>query len=220
MPETLKLVKNLLPGLEVTLTITVCGAFLALIASFAAGLARLSKHRWLNVPALIYIDLFRGTSALVQLFWAYFALPLFGIKLNALTVGIVVLGLNIGSYGAEVVRGAIQAVPADQRDAAAALNFTHVQTMRRIILPQALVTMLPPFSNLLIELLKSTALVSLITLSELTFEAQIIRSATLRSAEVFSMILIMYFLVAQTMNRGIRTVEKRMTAGRDYGGIR
>lgn len=220
MPDTLNIITSLLPGLEVSLIITVCGAFLALIASFVAGLARLSKHRWLNVPALVYIDLFRGTSALVQLFWAYFALPLLGIRLNALTVGIVVLGLNIGSYGAEVVRGAIQAVPAHQQDAAAALNFTHVQTMRRIILPQALVAMLPPFGNLLIELLKSTALVSLITLSELTFEAQVIRSATLRSAEVFSMVLIMYFLVAQTMNRGVRTVEKRMTAGRDYGGVR
>lgn len=220
VPETLKLVENLLPGLKVTLIIVVCSVFLALIVSFAAGLTRLSKRTWLNVPALVYIDLFRGTSALVQLFWAYFALPLLGIRLNALTVGIVVIGLNIGSYGAEVVRGAIRAVPADQRDAAVALNFTPTQTMRRIILPQALVAMLPPFGNLLIELLKSTALVSLITLSDLTFEAQIIRSDTLRSAKVFTIVLVMYFLVAQAMNWGVKTIEKRMTAGRDYGGIK
>lgn len=217
--ETLRLVGNLLPGLGITLIITVSAAFLALVVSFAAGLARLSKRVWLSVPALIYIDLFRGTSALVQLFWAYFALPLLGIRLHALTVGIVVLGLNIGSYGSEVVRGAIQAVPADQREAAVALNFTPAQTMRRIILPQALVAMLPPFGNLLIELLKSTALVSLITLSELTFEAQVIRSATFRSAEIFSVLLVLYFLVAQTMNWGVRAFENRMTAGRDYGGV-
>ncbi len=129
------------------------------------------------------------------------------------------LGLNIGSYGSEVVRGAIQSVPLDQREAAVALNFTPAQTMWRIILPQALVAMLPPFGNLLIELLKSTALVSLITLSDLTFEAQVIRAATFRSAEVFSVVLVLYFLVAQAMNRGVRALENRMTAGRDYGGV-
>lgn len=212
--ETLKLVENLLPGLKVTIIITVSSALLAFVAAFTAGLARLSKRVWLNVPALVYIDLFRGTSALVQLFWAYFALPLLGIQLKALSVGIVVLGLNIGSYGAEVVRGAVQAVPSDQQDAAVALNFTPMQTMRRIILPQALVAMLPPFGNLLIELLKSTALVSLITLSDLTFKAQVLRSEMLRSAEVFTVVLVMYFLVAQAMNRGVRFLEKRMTEGR------
>ncbi|MFQ5431244.1 MAG: ectoine/hydroxyectoine ABC transporter permease subunit EhuC [Nitrospinota bacterium] len=217
--EIFELAVKLLAGLKVTVTITFCSALLALVAAFTAGLARLSKRAWLRVPALVYIDLFRGTSALVQLFWAYFALPLFGIKLDALTVGIVVLGLNIGSYGAEVVRGAVQAVPRGQGDAAVALNFTPSQAMRLIILPQALVAMLPPFGNLLIELLKSTALVSLITLSDLTFEAQILRSETLRSADVFTMVLVMYFLVAQAMNRGVRYMEKRMTAGRDWGGV-
>lgn len=216
--EIFELAGKLLPGLKVTIVITVSSALLALVASFIAGLARLSKRAWLNVPALVYIDLFRGTSALVQLFWAYFALPLLGIRLNAMTVGIVVLGLNIGSYGAEVVRGAVQAVPRDQRDAAVALNFTPTQTMRRIILPQALVAMLPPFGNLLIELLKSTALVSLITLADLTFEAQLLRSETLRSAEVFTVVLVMYFLAAQAMNRGVKAFERRLTAGRDYGG--
>lgn len=209
-----ELVKNLLPGLKVTLVITLSSALLAFVAAFSAGLARLSKRLWLSAPALVYIDLFRGTSALVQLFWAYFALPLFGIELNAMTVGIVVLGLNIGAYGAEVVRGAVQAVPVDQWEAAAALNFTHAVAMRRIILPQALVAMLPPFGNLSIELLKSTALVSLITLSDLTFEAQVLRSSTLRSAEIFTLVLVIYFLIAQAMNQGVKMIEKRFAVGR------
>lgn len=218
MPDTLNIISSLLPGLGITLIITVCSAFLALFASFVAGLARLSKHRWLNLPALVYIDLFRGTSALVQLFWAYFALPLLGIELDAMTVGIVVLGLNIGAYGAEVVRGAVQSVPEEQRHAAAALNFTPVQAMRRVILPQAIVAMLPSFGNLSIELLKSTALVSLITLGDLTFKAQMARSETLRSAEVFALVLLIYFLVAQLMNQGVKFLERRMSAGRDLGG--
>jgi len=217
--EILELGGKLLPGLKVTLAITFSSAVLALAAAFIAGLARLSKRVWLNVPALVYIDLFRGTSALVQLFWAYFALPLLGLEFDALTVGIVVLGLNIGSYGAEVVRGAVLAVPGGQREAAVALNFTHTQMMRRIILPQALVAMLPPFGNLLIELLKSTALVSLITLGDLTFEAQVLRSETFRSAEVFAVVLVMYFLAAQAMGRGVRYMERRMSAGREVGGV-
>lgn len=212
--KILNLVESLLPGLKVTILITLSSALLALVTAFPAGLARLSKRKWLSLPALIYIELFRGTSALVQLFWAYFALPLLGIKFNALTVGIGVLGLNIGAYGAEVVRGAIQAVPSDQLDGAVALNFTPAQTLRQIILPQALVAMLPSFGNLMIELLKSTALVSLITLSDLTFEAQLLRSETLRSAEIFTVVLVLYFLVAQTMNRGVRLLEKRLTEGR------
>ncbi len=217
--DTLELMKNLLPGLKITLVITLSSALLAFVAAFAAGLARLSKVRLLRALALVYIDFFRGTSALVQLFWAYFALPLLGIELNAMTVGIVVLGLNIGAYGAEVVRGAVQAVPRNQWDAAAALNFTHATAMRRIILPQALVAMLPPFGNLLIELLKSTALVSLITLSDLTFEAQVLRASTLRSAEIFIIVLVIYFLIAQALNQGVKMIEKRFTLGRDYGVI-
>lgn len=115
------------------------------------------------------MEVFRGTSALVQLFWFYFVLPMFGMKLPALLVGIVVLGANAGAYGAEVVRGAILAVPAGQREAAVALNLTRARTIWRIILPQAVPAMLPPTGNLLIELLKNTALVSLITITDLTF---------------------------------------------------
>jgi len=192
---------------------------LAAVAAFAAGLARLSRHRWVRLPAIVYIDLFRGTSALVQLFWAYFALPLLGIRLDAMTVGIVVLGLNIGAYGAEVVRGAIQAVPTAQHEAAVALNFTERQIMWRITIPQALLAMLPPFGNLLIELLKSTALVSLITLSDLTFQGQLLRSATLRSAEIFTLVLVLYFLVALSITYALRWLERRLAAGRDYGGL-
>ena len=192
---------------------------LAAVAAFAAGLARLSRHRWVRLPAIVYIDLFRGTSALVQLFWAYFALPLLGIRLDAMTVGIVVLGLNIGAYGAEVVRGAIQAVPTAQHEAAVALNFTERQIMWRITIPQALLAMLPPFGNLLIELVKSTALVSLITLSDLTFQGQLLRSATLRSAEIFTLVLVLYFLVALSITYALRWLERRLAAGRDYGGL-
>jgi len=217
--QSLDLLPTLLDGLWVTLFITVGEAMVAVVAAFAAGLARLSRHCWINILALVYIDVFRGTSALVQLFWGYFALPLLGIRLDAMTVGIVVLGLNIGAYGAEVVRGAIQAVPVEQYEAALALNFNERQTMWRIILPQALLAMLPPFGNLLIELLKSTALVSLITLGDITFQGQLLRTATLRSTEIFSLVLVLYFLMALGITSTVRWLEQRLAVGRDYGGL-
>lgn len=214
MPAPFDLLPGLLQGLSVTLQVMAGGAVVAVAAAFAAGLARVSRRRWWRVPAVFYIDVFRGTSALVQLFWAYFALPLLGVELQAMTVGVAVLGLNIGAYGAEVVRGAIQAVPAEQREAAIALNFSERQIMWRIILPQALRSMLPPFGNLLIELLKSTALVSLITLSDLTFQGQLLRASTLRSAEIFALVLLLYFLVALVISYGVRRLERRLAPGR------
>jgi polar amino acid transport system permease protein len=210
----LDLLPPLLAGLRVTLVLTAGGAVLALAAALVAGLARLSRHAPVRWAAVTYIDLFRGTSALVQLFWAYFALPLLGVRLDAMTAGILVLGLNVGAYGAEVVRGAVRAVPGGQWEAARALGFSHGQALVRVVVPQAVPAMLPPFGNLLIELLKSTALVSLITLADLTFQGQVVRAATLRSAEVFGLVLLLYFAVAQVMAFGVRRLEARMARGR------
>ena len=204
----------LVEGLRVTLQLTIGGAVLALLLSLAAGLGRRSRHRWLRWPANVYVEIFRGTSALVQLFWFYFALPFFGVSLPALITGIVVLGLNSGAYGAEVVRSAIANVPPGQWEAARALNLTAVQAMRRVILPQALPMMLPPAGNLLIELLKNTALVSLITLSELTFTAQVQRAATLETVPLFSLTLLIYFAVAQVLLAGMRRLERNVTRHR------
>ena len=211
MPAPLDLVPDLLRGLLVTLEVTAGAAALALVMSFAGGLGRLSGSRTVRALSRVYIEVFRGTSALVQLFWVYFVLPFFGVSIEPITAGILVLGLNIGAYGSEVVRGAIQAVPADQYDAAVALNFSSRRTLWRIVVPQALPVMIPPAGNLLIELLKSTALVSLITLGDLTFAAQTLRADTLRTPEIFTLVLFMYFGVALVLSRGVRRLERRLS---------
>lgn len=190
------------------------GALLALLLALIAGLGRRSRSRWLHWLATAYVELFRGTSALVQLFWFYFALPLLGVELPALVAGVLVLGLNSGAYGAEVVRGAIAAVPRGQWEAAHALGFGDGQTLRYIIVPQAIPFMLPPAGNLLIELLKNTALVSLITLSELTFSAQILRAATLETVPIFALVLFIYFAAAQLLLTGMRALERHVTRHR------
>jgi polar amino acid transport system permease protein len=211
---------QLLPGLWLSLEITACAALVAVFAALAAGLGKLAPYCLLRWPAVAYTELFRGTSALVQLYWVYFVLPLFGLDLSAFAAGVLVLGLNTGAYGAEVVRGAVQAVPHGQWEAARALNLSRAQALRRIVLPQALVAMLPPAGNLLIELLKNTALVSLITLADLTFRAQILRAETLRTTEIFTLVLLMYFVAAQILGAGMRLAERRASHGLDHGGLR
>ncbi len=213
------LLPTLISGLITTVELALGGTLLAILAAFMGGFGRLSRLRIIRLLSSIYIDLFRGTSALVQLFWAYFALPMLGVSLDAMTAGILVLGLNHGAYGSEIVRGAIQSVPKEQYEASTALNFTSRQTLFRIILPQSFLAMLPPFGNLLIELLKNTALVSMITLSDLTFQGQVLRSATLRSGEIFALVLVLYFLLALSITWAIRGLERRLSVGRDYGGL-
>lgn len=205
-----ELVPPLLEGLAVTLEIMAGAVVLAVPLALAAGVGRLSTLRPVRWLASIYVEVFRGTSALVQLFWFYFVLPLFGVQLPAMLVGIVVLALNAGAYGAEVVRGAIRAVPPGQREAGVALNLTRGQIMRRIVVPQAIPAILPPAGNLLIELLKNTALVSLITITDLTFRGQLLRSETLRTTEIFTLMLLLYFAVALLITAGVRLLERRV----------
>jgi polar amino acid transport system permease protein len=198
---------ELVRALGLTLTLTICSAALAVAAAFAAGVARSSGLRVLRWPAAVYVEVFRGTSALVQLFWVYFVLPFAGIELDAFAAGVAVLGLNAGAYGAEVVRGAINAVPAGQHDAARALNFSRSQTTWRVVLPQAFPAMLPPAGNLAIELLKNTALVSLIAVHELTFTAQLLRASTLQTGFIFTVVLVLYFATALVISRAMRGLE-------------
>ncbi|MGD9290270.1 MAG: ectoine/hydroxyectoine ABC transporter permease subunit EhuC, partial [Desulfobacterales bacterium] len=165
--------------------------------------------RWV---AIIYIEIFRGTSLLVQLYWIFFVLPLFGITLDKFTAGFLAVGLNLGAYGAELVRGGVQSVPRGQYEAAIALNMPPFKRMRRIIFPQALLKMLPPWGNLLIELLKSTALVALISVADLMFESKQINATTFLSAQAFGTALIIYYIIARCiLTPGMRGLEKRLS---------
>jgi polar amino acid transport system permease protein len=211
---------GLLAGAWVTLQITVAGCALAVVMGLIGGLSKLYGAWPLRWLAIAYIETFRGTSALVQLFWLFFVLPHFGVRLSPMTVAIVALGLNVGAYGAEVVRGAILAVPRGQFEAATALNMDRRTLMRRIVLPQAFVLMLPPWGNLFIELLKASTLVSLITIGDLTFKAYQINQTTLRTTEIFTLVLIMYLLISLVITVAIRALEARASAGLARGRSR
>ncbi len=202
-------------GAWVTVQLTLLGCILALAIAFTVGLARLSRSRSVSGLALCYIEFFRGTSIFVQLFWAYFVLPLLGVPLTPMQSGVLVLGLNVGSYAAEVVRGAILAIPREQTEACVALNLTRWQRMRYVILPQAVVIMLPTFGNNAIELLKATAVVSLISLSDLTFQAQVVRLQTGSTAIPFLTALVVYYVMSSVITHSVRGLERRLGAGLD-----
>jgi len=200
-------------GAEVTAIIAVTSMLLGAVFAFAAGIARAAGGRILSAVALVYIEIFRGTSLLVQLFWLYYALPLVGISFDPISTGIVGLALNIGAYGAEVVRGALRAVPEAQHEAARALNFGRSYTLWHITLPQAVVEMMPAFGNLAIQNLKDTALVSLISISDLTFQAQQLRNITLDSVRIYSLTLLGYFLMALILTAFMRWLEQALRHG-------
>ncbi|SDB17433.1 ectoine/hydroxyectoine ABC transporter permease subunit EhuC [Bauldia litoralis] len=203
----------ILQGALVTIELTLLGCALALVMAFVAGLGRLSQHWYLRWLATTYIEFFRGTSIFVQLFWAYFVLPLLGLPITPLQAAILALGLNVGAYGAEVVRGAVRSIGREQYEACIACNLSRFQTMRYVILPQAFVIMLPTFGNNAIELLKGTAVVSLISLADMTFQAQVVRAQTGSTAVPFITILILYFLMASAIAWVVRRLENRLTEG-------
>ncbi|CAM3543247.1 ectoine/hydroxyectoine ABC transporter permease subunit EhuC [Marinicrinis lubricantis] len=206
---------EMLRGTWITVQVTFLSAIVAFFVAFLFGLGRLSRWKLINGICYVVVEFIRGTSLMVQLFWLYYVLPFFGISFNELLTGIVAIGLNYGAYGSEIVRSSIKAVPSGQREAGIALNLSPIQIMMRLIIPQAFIRMIPPFGNLLIELLKGTSLVSFITLADLTYEAMTLRNHYYsEQGMIFALLLVIYFILAYAMTLGMRALEKRMSAGR------
>lgn len=204
------IVSSILDGLVATVEAALGGIALTIVLSLVAGLALLSPRWPVRAVARVYVEVFRGTSEVVQLFWLFFVLPLLvGLQLVPLFAGILVLGLNHGAYGAEVVRGAVQSVPKAQHEGALALNLSPAQRMVRVILPQAFVEMLPPFNNLFIQLLKSTALLSFISAGEIAERGELLRPVF--GADIgwiYGTELVLYLLLAVVITTGMRALER------------
>lgn len=197
----------LFQGIPITLEVTFASIVVVVIAGFVLGLGRGSKNRLIRWPAGFVVEVLRGSSAIAQLFWAFYVLPYFGIELDPFIAGIAVLGLNGGAYFSEVVRAAFASVPKGQTEAAIALNLSSWFRLRRVILPQALPIMLPPFGNALIDMLKFTALLSLVTIQELAYRADAIRSVLADAAPVYSLTLLIYFAMALALSALVQRAE-------------
>ncbi|MGM7670764.1 amino acid ABC transporter permease [Microbacterium sp. A93] len=210
---------QIIDGVLMTLQLTAGGALLAFVAAIGLGLLARFDNILLRGTARVIIELFRGTSLLVQLFFIFFVLPLppFNIEIPAVLAGIIALGMNYGAYGAEVVRGSINAVSIGQWEATTALSLSRTQRMWRVIFPQAWVLMVPSLNNLLIQLLKGTAAVYLITIVDLTAELNKLRIQT----DVFfaySLGLLIYFAIAYALTLGMNALETRAKHRLGYGG--
>ncbi len=200
---------DLATGYLRTIELTLLGFAISVSVAVVMALGRMSSHRSFRFLAGAFIEFWRGTSVIVQLYWVFFALPLLPphIRTAALITAIAVLGLNSASYAADAIRGAIEAVPLGQGDAARALGLSSRRRFWRIILPQALPMMLPPLANNAIEVMKATSVVGFITVADLTYVAGDVRSAVGQSPTIYTVILFMYFALALVLSGVFRLLE-------------
>ena len=198
-------------GLELTVAFTVAIVALGLVFGLIAGLSKLSGLAPLRWLASAYVEIFRCTPLLVQLVWFYYALPILtGIEISAITSSILTLSLYGGSFYAEIIRGGIVSIDPGQPEAAFALGMTPSQSMRRIILPQALKRMLPPLMNQSIIQFKNTSLVSVLAVPDLLYQGQVAAHDSYRPLEIYTAIAIVYFLVLFPLTLVVRQGERRL----------
>lgn len=218
MPHWLQLMlESLAPLLWACLTFTIPLTILSfafgLLLGLASALLRLFGPRPLSAAVRFYVWIIRGTPLLVQLFLLFFGLPQLGILLPAFVCGVIGLGIYSGAYVSEIVRGAIQSIDKGQMEAARSIGMSSGQAMRSVVLPQAVVRMIPPLGNEFIALIKNSALVSLLTIHDLMHEGQKIISVSYRSLEVYLAIAVVYFILTGATTLALRHVELRLRAG-------
>lgn len=211
----LGLIKSTLPillqGLKMTVFLTIISIFFALILGIIFGLLRVSRSIWLRAIGTTFVDVFRGTPLLVQAFFIYFGIPAaLGFQMSALTAGIITLSLNAGAYMTEIVRGGIQSVDKGQMEAARSLGVGYLPTMRKVILPQAIRTMIPSYINQFVITLKDTSLLSVIGIAELTQTGRIIIAGNYQAFKMWLIIGIIYFIVIMALTKLSDRLEKRI----------
>ena len=200
----------LLVGAGVTIKITALSVALGVVIGLFVGIARISRIKILRVLAAIYVDFFRGTPLLVQIFLVYFALPVItGQRVDPFVAAIGSCGINSGAYVAEIFRPGIQSIDKGQMEAGRSLGMTWVQTMRYIIVPQAFKRVIPPLGNEFIALLKDSSLVSVIGFEELTRRGQLIIAKTYGSLEIWISVAVIYLAMTLTISRFVAYLERR-----------
>lgn len=200
----------LLVGAGVTIKITALSVALGVVIGLFVGIARISRIKILRVLAAIYVDFFRGTPLLVQIFLVYFALPVItGQRVDPFVAAIGSCGINSGAYVAEIFRAGIQSIDKGQMEAGRSLGMTWVQTMRYIIVPQAIKRVIPPLGNEFIALLKDSSLVSVIGFEELTRRGQLIIAKTYGSLEIWISVAVIYLAMTLTISRFVAYLERR-----------
>lgn len=202
-------------ALELTVGIGFFGMVLAVIWGLVLIGPRMSSRSWIRTPVIAYIELVRNTPLLLQVYVVYFGLPIFGILISGFFCGVIGLASQHGAFLAEIYRGGIEAVSKHQREAGKALGMTQLQSMRLVILPQALIKIAPLMSNQLVLLIKDTAVVSAIGVMELTLAAKVTIERSAATMEVFVLIAILYLILTSSLGlvaRGLETWQRKRSS--------
>ncbi|MFX0543080.1 amino acid ABC transporter permease [Roseovarius sp. S4756] len=204
----------LLEGIPYTLLISFGGLAIGFVIGIIFGLMRISPTAWLRVPAITYIEVFRGTPVLVQVLFIFYGLPqLLGGPIDALTAGIAAIAVNSGAYISEVVRGGVQSIERGQREAGVSLGLSRFQTFRYIIWPQGFRRMIPALGNQAIISIKDTSLFAVIGVGELVRQGQIYIATTFNALEVYLMVALMYLAITLTLSLCLRMLERKGLVG-------
>ncbi|MBN9067851.1 MAG: ABC transporter [Rhizobiales bacterium 65-79] len=211
---------GILKGVGTTAAVTAYGLLFAVPFALGFGVAQYLTVGVARLLVTAVIEFWRSSAVIILLFVFYYALPVFGISLSAWTVSAMVLGLNAGGYASQAVRAGLQALPSGQKEAGAALGLSRPAILFLIELPQALVAMSPTFVNTVIQLVKATALVSLVTLSDMTFRAKEIAQVEYNPVAIYTALLLAFFVVCYPIALAGRWLEARIAApGSRAGGI-
>ena len=202
----------LLPGLMMTIPLTVISFSLAMVIAIVTALVQFANVRVLKQIARFYIWVIRGTPLLVQLFVVFYGLPDIGIVLDPFPAAVIVFSINEGAYCAETMRAALEAVPAGQLEAGYCVGMSCLQIIRRIVLPQALRTAFPPLSNSLISMVKDTSLASNITVTEMFMATQRIAARTYEMLPLYCEVALIYLLFSTVLTFIQRAGERRLSS--------
>ena len=211
----------LLRAMGQTLLLALCGLFFACIIGLVFGMMSVLKSKVCRAIAQIFVDIVRGVPMIVLAFFVFFGVPYFfknvlgnNITLSALTAGTICLALNCGAYMAEIIRAGIQSVDKGQMEAARSLGLTYWKSMRKVVLPQAIRTMIPSIINQFIITLKDTSILSLIGFPELVNSAKNVVAITFKSFETWLIVGIMYLIIITALSKLAKVLERRLNRGR------
>lgn len=207
----LDIVKFLPDGIVVTFKVTIASILLSLVFGLIAGLGRISRNRVVNGIASLYVEVIRGIPLLVQLFYIYFALGKI-VNLPAEICAILAMSICYGAYMAEIFRAGIDSIPEGQTEAARSLGMTSGQTMRHVILPQAIKTILPPVGNEFVALLKDSSLVSILAVSDLLRRGREYASESFDYFEAYTMVALFYLIITLILSKLVCIMEEKISA--------
>ncbi len=202
----------LIPGLTMTIPLTVISFALAMVIAVVVALIQFANIQGLKQVARFYIWVIRGTPLLVQLFLVFYGLPDIGIVFDPFPAAVIVFSINEGAYCAETMRAALEAVPVGQIEAGRCVGMSYLQIMRRIVLPQAFRTAFPPLSNSLIAMVKDTSLASNITVTEMLMTTRQIISRTYETLPLYCVVGVIYLLFSTVLTKLQRVGEKRLSS--------